>query len=167
MKKLVLLISSLLLCAAGTYSNDTLTNGSSDKILFVYEEPNEQISPWVELFKKTFAGQNRSVEYAASADVFKKDITSFSSVVIYGAVQAFTFKGPVRDWLKTDVNLAGKKVYLIVTASRWFTEDYFKQLKKELTKKNAETVNAVSAATAKMTDNDKSTFVNNFIASIR
>jgi peptidase E len=165
MKRLVFLITSILICAQGAYSNDTLTNGGNT-ILFVYEEANEQIDPWVELFKKTFTGQNRSVEYVASADVTKKNIASFSSVVIYGAVQAFTFKGPVREWLKTDINLAGKKVYLIVTASRWFATDYFKQLKKELTKKNAETVNAVSAATAKMTDTEKATFVNNFVQNI-
>ncbi|NLD94590.1 MAG: hypothetical protein GX639_18190 [Fibrobacter sp.] len=134
--------------------------------MFVYEEKNELIDFWVEQFKTAFINQNRSVEYVAGADATKKNIESYSSVVIYGAVQAFTFKGPVRDWLKSDVNLAGKKVHLMVTASRWFASDYFKQLKKLLTKKNAETINAVSAATPKMSNTEKTTFVNNFIKNI-
>jgi peptidase E len=165
MKYGVVMMISLLMCIGMAHSNDTVTSNGSN-ILFVYEEKNEQIDPWVELFKKTFSAQNRNVEYVASADANKRNVASFSSVVIYGAVQAFTFKEPVREWLKTDVNLAGKKVHLIVTASRWFAADYFKQLKKELAKKNAETVNAVSTATAKMSEADKATYVNNFVQSI-
>jgi hypothetical protein len=164
MKICIVAMISLLFCIANVQSNDTVTNSSN--ILFVYEQADEKINQWVELFKKEFAKQNRSVEYVVSADANKKNISSFSSVVIYGAVLAFTFKEPVRDWLKTDVNLTGKKVHLIVTANRWFVEDYFKQLKNELTKKKAEPVNAVSTATAKLSDTDKATFVNNFVKNI-
>lgn len=164
MKNYILGVISILLCIANVHSSDTVTNSSN--ILFVYEEANEKIDQWVAQFKKVFNEQNRSVEYITGADASKKNIESFSTVVIYGAVQAFTFKGPIRDWLKSDVNLAGKKVHLIVTANRWFTSDYFKQLKNELTKKKAETVNAVSTATAKMSDADKATFVNNFVQNI-
>ncbi len=160
-----LLTGSLLLWAGSVYSNDTVTNSGST-ILFVYEEKNELIDFWVERFKTAFSNQNRKVEYVVSADANKINIESYSSVVIYGAVQAFTFKGPVRKWLKSDVGLTGKKVHLIVTASRWFATDYFKQLKKLLTKKKAETINAVSAATEKMSDADKTKFVNNFVQNI-
>ncbi len=162
----VAMMISLLTCVAIVQSNDTVANSGST-ILFVYEEKNETIDFWVERFKTAFNNQNRSVEYVASADANKKNIESYSSLVIYGAVQAFTFKEPVRDWLKSDVSLAGKKVHLIVTANRWLVAGYFKQLKKLLTKKNAETINAVSAATAKMSDTDKTTFVNNFINNIQ
>jgi peptidase E len=133
----------------------------------VYEESDEKIDQWVTQFKNVFNEQNRSVEFVTSAEARKKNISSYSTVVIYGAVLAFTFKGPVREWLKTDVNLTDKKVHLIVTASKWFASDYFKQLKNELTKKKAETVNAVSAATAKMSEADKSTFVRNFVQNIQ
>jgi hypothetical protein len=161
----VIVIISMMLFAASIYSNDTLSDDGHD-MLFVYEENNEQIDKWVELFKTEFNDLKRTVEFVTSADAHKKNVTSFSTVVIYGAVQAFTFKEPVREWLKSDVSLAGKKVFLLVTANRWFAADYLKQLKNELTKKNAETVNAVSAATAKMSDTDKTAFVKQFIQNI-
>jgi len=161
----IIVMVSLLVFSGSSYSSDTVSNGGND-ILFVYEEKNEQIDPWVDMFKNAFNEQKRNVEYVVSADAHKKDVELFATVVVYGAVQAFTFKEPVREWLKSDVNLAGKKVALIVTASRWFATDYFDQLKKELTKKKAETVNAVSAATAKMSEDDKATFVSTFINNI-
>ncbi len=118
-------------------------------------------------FKDAFGSSSGNVEFFTSGEMKEKDLAKYSSVVIYGAVQAFNMKGPIRDWLKTNVDISGKKVYLVVTASRWFLKDYFNQLKAALAKKNANVVDAVSGATQKMSDEDKKKFAEDFVSTIK
>jgi hypothetical protein len=133
----------------------------------VYEEKNEKIDPWVNKFKDAFLADSGNVEFLTSTEMKGKDIAKYSSLVIYGVVQAFTFKGLIRDWLKTNIDLKGKKAYLVVTANRWFANDYFNQLKTALIKRNAVVVNAVSSATQKMTEEDKRVFAKDFVKYVK
>lgn len=157
-------VSGLILCITGLSRGDTNVTATT---LFVYEEKNEQIDPWVKRFSDALGAENKKIDIVSSAEIKGKSLSQYSSVVIYGVVQAFTFKGPIRDWLKSGVDLTGKKVYLAVTANRWFLKDYFKQLQDGLKKKNAEVVNAVSGATEKMSESDKQAFVKKFVETIR
>jgi major membrane immunogen (membrane-anchored lipoprotein) len=158
------IFSLLILSITGRSSSNTI---DTDKTILVYEEKNEQIDPWVKRFSDALGAGNKKIDVVSSAEMKGKSLSQYTTIVIYGAVQAFTFKGQVRDWLKTGVDLTGKKVYLAVTANRWFLNDYFKQLKDGLTKSNAEVVNAVSSATQKMSESDKQAFVKNFVEKIK
>lgn len=163
-RTLLSLFSGIILCSTIYSQNGTDSNTST---LFVYEEKNEKIDPWVNRFKDAFGADSGNVEFLACAEMKGKDLTKYSPIVIYGVVQAFNFKGPIRDWLKTIVDLSGKKVYLVVTANRWFLKDYFNQLKAALTKKNANVVNAISSATQKMSEEEKRKFAEDFVSTIK
>jgi hypothetical protein len=163
-RTLLSLFSGIILCST-IYAQDG--TDSSATTLFVYEEKNDKIDPWVNRFKDAFGSSSGNVEFFTSGEMKEKDLAKYSSVVIYGAVQAFNMKGPIRDWLKTNVDISGKKVYLVVTASRWFLKDYFNQLKAALAKKNANVVDAVSGATQKMSDEDKKKFAEDFVSTIK
>lgn len=157
-------VSGLILCVTGYSRSDTIDTA---KTLFLYEEKNEQIDQWVKRFSDALRAENKNVDVVSVAEMKEKSLSQYSSVVIYGVVQAFTFKGPIRDWLKTCVDFTGKKVYLAVTANRWFFKDYFNQLSDGLKKKNADVVNAVSGATVKMSESDKLAFVKKFVEKIK
>lgn len=165
-RTLLSFFSGIILCST-IYSQNGTDSTTTTTTLFVYEEKNEKIDPWVNRFKDAFGADSGNVEFLASAEMKGKDITKYSPIVIYGVVQAFTFKGPVRDWLKTSVDLSGKKVYLVVTANRWFLKDYFNQLKTVLTKKNTNVVNAISGATQKMSEEEKKKFAEDFVDDIK
>jgi major membrane immunogen (membrane-anchored lipoprotein) len=156
--------SGLILCVTGYSFGDTIDTA---KTLLVYEEKNEQIDPWVKRFSDALMAANKKVDIVSTAEIKGKSLSQYTAIVIYGVVQAFTFKGPIRDWLKTDVDFNDKKVYLAVTANRWFLSDYFKQLQDGLKKSNADVVNAVSGATQKMSESDKQAFVKNFVKEIQ
>jgi len=72
-----------------------------------------------------------------------KDLSAYDTVLIYGMVQAFNMKSPIRDWLKANPGLENKRVFLFVTANRWFLKNLFVQLTKLLDKQKADVVDAV------------------------
>jgi hypothetical protein len=120
---------------------------ASGKILFVYDEVNDSSSPFIADFREAFADKGISFDEAAAADMKAKDLSAYDTIVVYGMVQAFASKSPVRDWLKTGVDLGGKEVFLFVTANRWFLKKLTGQLSSLLKKDKAEIVDAVSMAT--------------------
>lgn len=122
------------------------------KALYVYDEVNEQSSPYIEHFRDAFAAEGIAYDEAAAAELVSKDLSQYDAVVVHGMVMAFASKSPVRDWLKTGPDLGGKKVSLLVTANRWFLNKLFGQLEELLKRNNAQVVDAVSMAT-KHTDN--------------
>jgi hypothetical protein len=138
----------------------------SPTMLFVYEAKDKQIDPWVSLFKEGLQARNLNADFYLPSELTGKDLSGYDTVVIYGVVQAFTNLEPVRDWLKTNVDLSGKKVHLFVTANRWYLKKYSDQLKKLLAKKNADLADAVSSATQKLSDSEKSELVKTFIGRI-
>jgi lactam utilization protein B len=95
------------------------------------------------------------------------DLTKYSAVLVHGMVMAFASKSPVRDWLKAEKRLEGKKVYLFVTANRWFLDKLYKQLGDLLARDKAGSVDAVSAATKKMDDAAKEAAVRAFVAKLK
>jgi hypothetical protein len=95
------------------------------------------------------------------------DLAKYRAVLVHGMVMAFASKSPVRDWLKAERRLEGKKVFLFVTANRWFLDKLYKQLGDLLMKDKAGAVDAVSAATKKMDAAAKESAVRAFVARLK
>jgi len=157
MKKTVLIVSLLLAAAGCIFGNE------QKKVLFVYEERNESIDPWLTLFRSRLNEQNLSFDESDAASAVSRDLSAYDTVLIYGTVMAFTAKEPVRDWLSKEPDLEGKDVQLFVTAHRWFVDKYTRQLVSLIRGRNAQLVDAVSSATKEMNPGDKKSFVDDHL----
>ncbi|MBB6480522.1 hypothetical protein [Spirochaeta isovalerica] len=124
-------------------------------VLFIYEESNENIDPWLEMLRSGLASRSIAYEEKSAAELEGLDLSPYSSLFLYGAVMAFTFKEPIRDWLDTEPDLSEKKVSLLVTANRWFLDKYRGQLQQRLDKHGAETIDTISSATKNLSDDEK------------
>jgi hypothetical protein len=139
----------------------------AEKLLFVYDEVNEQSRPYIEYFKKALAAQGLAYDEATAAQAQAMDPREYRAVLIHGMVMAFTTKSPVRDWLKSEKRLEGKPVALFVTANRWFLEKLYGQLLDLLKKDKAVSVDSVSSATKAMDDAAKEAAVRSFVARLK
>ena len=137
------------------------------KTLFAYDETNEQSAPYVERFREAFAAAGIPFDEATAADLKTKDLAAYDRIVLHGMVMAFNTKSPLRDWLKTAPNLSGKKVYLFVTANRWFLDKLFADLTKLLKKDEADLVDAVSMATKDTSDEEEAAAVRAFVERLK
>jgi len=140
--KIAIAIACALLITAGLAAET-----ADGKVLLVYDEVNVNSDPYVGYFKEALTAEGLAFEETVVGSVAGKDLAAYDTVLIYGMVQAFNMKSPIRDWLKTKPALENKKVSLFVTANRWFLKNLFVQLTKLLDKQKAEVVDAVSMAT--------------------
>jgi hypothetical protein len=168
MKNRSLAIAALLVAASlSSAFAQRSASQASPPLLFIYEAKDKNIDPWISLFKEELQARDMKAEFAVPAELAGKDLSAYNDIVLYGMVQAFASMEPIRDWLKTDVNLSGKNVHLFVTANQWSLKKYFDQLNKALAKKKANVVDAVSSATKKLSPSEKSALVKDFIEKIR
>lgn len=137
------------------------------RVLFVYDEVNEQTEPYIAHFREAFASRGLTFDESAAGDLKSRDLSRYEVLVLHGIVQAFNSKSPIRDWLKTKPPLAGKRVYLFVTANRWFLDKLFKDLNGLLEKSGAGPVDAVSMATKDTDDAAEKAAVKAFIGKVR
>ncbi len=137
------------------------------KVLYVYDEANEQSKPYIGYFKGAFAAEGLAFDEASAFQVPSMDLTKYRAVLVHGMVMAFATKSPVRDWLKSEKRLGGKRVALFVTANRWFLGKLDKQLRDLLAKDGAVPVDAVSAATKKLDAAEKEAAVRGFVERLR
>lgn len=144
MKKTFLILSSLLLSFC-LYAETVNT-----KVLYVYDETNDSTALYVPLFRSAFASEGIAYDEIRAAELKGKDLSPYNTIVIHGIVMGFNSKSPIRDWLKTSPNIAGKKVSLLVTANRWYLKELFADLTGLLSKNNADVIDAVSMATKDM-----------------
>jgi hypothetical protein len=147
MKRMIILACTIL--AALSLGADPLSRG----VLHVYDEMNDNATPYLGYFKEAYA--NRGVEYrhVTIADLKADDLASHDTIVIHAMVMAFNMKSPVRDWLKTNPPLSGKRTYLFVTANRWFLDKLYGQLTGLLDGKTG--LDAVSMATKDLDETAK------------
>jgi len=143
--KIVIAVACAFLITAGLAAET-----AGGKVLLVYDEVNVNSDPYVAQFRETLAAEGLAFEEAVAGSMAGKDLAAYDTVLIYGMVQAFNMKSPIRDWLKTKPGLENKRVSLFVTANRWFLKNLFVQLTKLLDKQKAELVDAVSMATKDM-----------------
>jgi hypothetical protein len=137
------------------------------KILYVYDEVNEQSRPYIGYFKSALAAEGVAFDESTAAQAAAKDLSGYRAVLIHGMVMAFTTASPVRDWLKAERRLEGKKVSLLVTANRWFLRKLYDQLVDLLKKDKAEPIDAISAATKDMDAAAKEAAVRSLVARLK
>lgn len=150
------------------FSQQAVSTDASAKrtVLFVYEEDNEKLGPWLERFRNEFRSSGVLFDELPAKEVATADVAKYDTIVIYGTVMAFASMEPVRDWLAKETRLSGKKVGLIVTANSWSLKKYYGQLTELLKKKQIVPVDAVSAATKNLTETEKNALVKNSIGAI-
>ncbi len=137
------------------------------RALYVYDEVNKESEPYIRRFREALAARGIAFDEAAARDLKGRDLSPYDRIVLHGMVMAFNAKSPVRDWLKTGPNLAGKRVYLFVTANRWFLDKLFRELTDLLEKARAKPVDAVSMATKDADDGEKTAAVKAFVEGMR
>jgi len=137
------------------------------KLLYVYDEVNKQSTPYIGYFKDALAAQGIGFDEATASQASSIDLSGYSAVLVHGMVMAFNMKSPVRDWLKAEKRLEGKKVFLFVTANRWFLEKLTAQLGELLKKDGAIQVDAVSSATKAMDAAAKDAAVRGLVAKLK
>ena len=140
---------------------------TAPRILFVYDEVNDQTKPYLVHFREAFAASGIPFDEAAAGDLKSRDLSRYDVLVLHGIVQAFNSKSPIRDWLKTKPPIAGKRVHLFVTANRWFLDNLFKDLSGLLEKNGAKPVDAVSMATKETDDAMEKAAVKTFVGKVR
>jgi hypothetical protein len=141
--------------------------GRGQRILFVYDEVNYNSKPYISLFESALASEGLPFDAAKASEARGKDLAAYDLVLVHGMVMAFTSKSPVRDWLKSDPRLEGKKVALFVTANRWYLDKLFSQLKELLGKDKANLVDAVSMATKGLDGKAKESAVRAFVGKLK
>ena len=159
MKKTLVLVALLAGLASAAFAQNK-------KALLIYDEDNKESAP----YRAALASELREVgfycEVTSVAKLSTQDLAHCDLVVIYSIVMAFASKSPLRDWLKSGPDLAGRKVAILVTANRWKLSDLYKQQLDLLAKRRADVVDSVSAATKNLTQADKDALIRDFAKSI-
>ena len=163
---LLVLVAASGLAAQATASSkttDAATHQDKPRVLLAYELADKNLDPWRVLFRTELGSAGYALEEVEAAKLSAATLSNYDLIVIYGAVMAFTFKEPMRDWLNTSPKFAGRKVALFVTANRWFLKKYNDQLAGLLKKADASVVDAVSTATKSLSDEEKRGLVRAFV----
>jgi hypothetical protein len=148
---------------ASSKTTDAVTHPGKPRVLLAYELADKTLDPWRALLRTELDSAGYALEEGEAARLSPATLSNYDLIVIHGAVMAFTFKEPMRDWLNTSPKLAGRKVALFVTANRWFLEKYDGQLAGLLKKADASIVDAVSTATKSLSDVEKRGLVRAFV----
>jgi hypothetical protein len=143
------------------------TVSETGKVLLVYDGMKGKPSPFVERFRQAFIEAGLAFEEAAAENLGSADLSGYRCVVIHGMVMAFNGISPVRDWLEGKPNLQGVNVRVFVTASRWFNEDLARELSDLASKDGAEVVDAISAATKRLSEAEKGELVRKQIDALK
>jgi hypothetical protein len=139
----------------------------SGKVLYVYDEANERSAPYIGYFRSALAAESIAYDEATASQVPSLDLAGYRAILVHGMVMAFASKSPVRDWLKAEGRLSGRRVVLLVTANRWFLDKLSRQLGDLLVKDGAEPVDAVSASTKKLDSAAKEGAVRALVARLK
>jgi hypothetical protein len=130
------------------------TEGPS-KVLFVYDKTDRVSTLHVDAFRDGFKKNGSSVIETAVDGKTKTDVLHGQTVVLYSMVMAFDNISPVRAWLKKQKPLNGKRVYVFVTANRWFYKKHLKQLIAIIRNQGGEVIDGMTMATSKMSREQK------------
>ncbi|MBN1759022.1 MAG: hypothetical protein JW863_11930 [Chitinispirillaceae bacterium] len=148
------LISSLsLIVAIGfCFAQDSTTTG---KVLFVSDKTDKPAKFFLDAFTEELTASGRPFDEVAVDAKSPVDPAEYSSIVVYSQVMAFNNISPVSAWVKSQKSLQGKRLFLFVTANRWFYESRLKKLVKLVGDRDGEVVDAVTMATTKMNAEQK------------
>lgn len=145
-----------------------MTNASADstKTLFLYDTLDTDSRFFIETFRDAFKEANIDIKEGAVAEKQAIDFSDVTDIVLYSRVMAFDMKSPLRKWVTEQKTFEGKRLYLYVTANRWFYEKHFDKFLNLIKDRNGTLVDAVTTATSKLTDDQKRGQVRTFIMKI-
>lgn len=132
---------------------------SFKKALFVYDSIDVMTKIYIESFKAELAKSGVSFDEIALFKSQSKDPANYEYVFIYSRVMAFNFVSPVKKWLNSLETLKDKKVFVFVTANRWFAKDNLKQVAELVNKREGTLVDAISTATKDLSSQQKTAAV--------
>jgi hypothetical protein len=166
MKK-VLFAACLVATLAQVLSAQAAAPATAGKVLYVYDQVNDKATPYIGHFEASLAAEGIAFDEATAAQAATMDLSSYRVILVHGMVMAFATSSPVRDWLKAEKRLGGKRVALFVTANRWSLDKLYKQLVDLLKKDRAEPVDAISTATKSLDADAKAAAVRSFVARLK
>ena len=143
------------ICSAVLLNAQDTDASSAGKVLFVYDKVDKGTKLYVEAYRENLKATGLPVEEAAVESTAVTDISPFGTIILYSRVMAFDKKSPVRDWLKKQKDLTGKSVFLFVTANKWMNDKNFQSIMEIVKGLKGNVVDAVSMATAKMSESQK------------
>lgn len=136
------------------FADDGAQNGVS-KLLFVYDNFDNVSKLHVDAFRDGFKNAGSPVDEASVDHKSSVELSSYNTLVLYSMVMAFDNISPVRAWLKKQKHLDGKRVFIFVTANRWFYNKHLKKLTAMVQKRGGEVVDGMTMATSKMSEDAK------------
>lgn len=139
---------------------------AQQSILFLYEESNENIDPWIQRISQGLSERGISYQARAAADIDAADLEDTQRILLFGSVMGFTLSEPLRAWLNSEPEIKGKEVVLLVTAGRWFLDRYTLQLTERLNQNEAMVIDAVASVTEELTDQQKDQLVTQALLSL-
>lgn len=170
MKRAFIVSGLMTVLALFIWSQDSVPaagTAAKPRMLYVYEEQNKNSVPYIDWFKAELGGAGFAVDTSGTSDIKSLDFSVYDLIVIHGIVMSFNMKSSVRDWLKSESRLQGKKVFVYATSGRWFADTLAAQLKDQLKAKQAQVVDAVSMATKGMAAEAKIAAVRTFVEKMR
>ncbi len=166
MRKNIIVILYVLLSVIGAVCFAEGAAVEDRKILYVYDEVNENSRPYIGYFRDAFTQEGIAFDEVSADGVKSKNLNEYRAILIHGMVMAFNSKSPVRDWLKTSPDFAGRSVSLFVTANRWFLKDLYRDLTGLLKKDKVTMIDAVSTATKDLDGPAKAALVRKQVAGL-
>jgi hypothetical protein len=146
---------------------DDSTSSSSEKILFLSDKTDKPARFFMDAFIEELTAAGFDFTETAVDGKSLVDLESCRNIIVYSQVMAFNNISPVSAWVKARKTLAGKRVYLFVTANRWFFGSRLKKLADLVLARGGVVVDAVTMATHKMTEEQKQAGVRTLVAKIR
>lgn len=138
-------------------AENPMSSGSS--VLLVHDGQKNYTSPFLQRFRASFAETGIEYDELTCDQLVGKDLTQYDRIVVYAMVMAFNTSSPVRKWMKDAEGINGKKLFLFVTGHNAFEKDLKAQLRAAAEDHGAIVVDAVSAATKKLTEAEKDDLV--------
>lgn len=126
------------------------------KALLVYDAIDTSSKIYIETFRKQLDERGIPFDEAVVAKSGKSDVAKYEYVFVYSRVMGLNMISPVKKWLGSLTSLKDKKIFIFVTANRWFDKDNLKQVVALVNKRGGTIVDAVSIATQKLSSEQKS-----------
>ena len=128
---------------------------ASNRVLFVSDKTDKPAKFFMDAFTEELTAAG--VTFSGNAVDAKSmiDDMPYATILVYSQVMAFNNISPVSAWVKAQKSLKGIRLFIFVTANRWFYESRRKKLGKLVKERGGEVVDAVTMATNKMTAEGK------------
>ena len=166
--KAIFLISPLMFVTAVTCSFAQDTGSPAEgKVLFVSDKTDKPAAFFMDAFTEELTDAGYDFTGTAVDAASRVDLDAYTDVLVYSQVMAFNNLSPVSAWVKAQKSLQGKRLFLFVTANRWFFGSRLAKLKMLVKARGGDVVDAVTMATNRMSAEQKRAAVDKLVDRIR